>query len=144
MPDPAERPAVPVDRLAVIAEPNAPKGITPIKPSASAEEGAAGGALVGSALVGSMADPLLVIMALPLIPVLAIADAAGGASAAQDEVAIAAGTLALSKQKSDLQGELRDRVAELLRRERVTDPIVPRPTSRREGPEEAKPRAFCR
>lgn len=121
--DPAERTSVALDRLAVLSTPNVPKGIASAASTSSAAEGATGGAVLGVLMLPTA--PLLAIVALPLIPLGAIAGAAGGSTAARHEAEIAAGTLVPSTQQSDLQGELRDRIVNVLRQRKLAQPISP-------------------
>lgn len=123
--EPAARTPVALDRLAVVSTPNEPKGISSKASASSAAEDAIGGTVLGVLILP--AEPLLAIVALPIIPLGAIAGAAGGATAAQCEAEIAAGTLVPSAQKSDLQVELRDRITNLLRLKNLTQPIPPQP-----------------
>lgn len=123
--EPAARTPVALDHLAVVSTPNVPKGIASKVSASSAVEGATGAGVLGVLMLPT--EPLLAIAALPLIPLGVIAGAAGGAAAAQHEAEIAAGTLVPSSQKSDLQMELRDRIANLLRQKILAQPISRQP-----------------
>lgn len=129
--EPANRPSYAVDRLAVVAASNVPKGVASATSSTSATEGGAEGALLGFLMlpVELPAEPLLAIVALPLIPLYAISGAASGSTAALQEAEIAAVTVVPSAQKVDLQGELRDRVVNVLRQRNPAPPVSLQPAS---------------
>lgn len=130
--EPANRVPVPLDRLAVVAAPGATKGIASPTSISSAAEGMAGGALLGVMTVGA-AGPLA-ILALPMVPLYMLAGAAGGATAGQQETEIAAGTLGTSSMTPDVQGELRDKVIMLLRREGLANPAGRNPAADQAAP----------
>ncbi len=116
-PDPGERRSVSLDRLAVVPAPTLPKGISTTASIPSVVEGGTSGAVLGILMLP--AEPFLAIAALPLMPVAAIASAAGGSTAARHQAEISAVTLLPTAQKSDLQGELRDRVEHIVAQRKV-------------------------
>ncbi len=130
--EPADRTPVPPDRLTVVAAPTIPKGIAGAASTSTVAEGAAGGALLGILMLPGA--PLLAIAALPLIPLYTIAGAAGASAASSDEAEIAAHTLLPTSHQADLQGQLRDRVANILRQRSPAQPDSPQPAAERIPP----------
>lgn len=133
--EPPARTPVAFDRLVVLATAEVPKGISIAASSSSAAEGAAAGAAAGALIgittvesmsAGILAGPLLIV-SLPLVPLFAIAGAERAAAAAKDEAEISAGTVVTSKRKTDLQGELRDKIIEMLRQKNLVQVNPPLP-----------------
>lgn len=123
--EPANRVPVPLDRLAVVAEQTRPKGLVTETSPSSAAEGAVGGGLLGILMLP--AEPLLAVVALPMIPLLAVAGAAGGSAAARDVAELAVANLVPFAHKADVQGQLRDKIVDVLRRKNTAQHVSPQP-----------------